>query len=204
MNTADVPSPIDLRHPDDAREWESKAQSRPGRDIIFHSIAKELKLLGHDNINVLELGSGPGFLAHFLLNEISNLSLTLLDFSPAMHELAQRRLSNQSAQIEFILRDFKDSAWTEHLGQYDSIITNQAVHELRHKRHASNLHKQVRTILKPGGAYLVSDHYYGNGGLDNGNLYMTAEEQGKALVSSGFSEVKHVVTAGSLVLHYAA
>ena len=102
------------------------------------------------------------------------------------------------------MRDFKDSAWTEHLGQYDSIITNQAVHELRHKRHASNLHKQVRTILKPGGAYLVSDHYYGNGGLDNGNLYMTAEEQGKALVSSGFSEVKHVVTAGSLVLHYAA
>ena len=204
MNTVDLPSPIDLRDPDDARDWESKAQSRPGRDVIFQAIADELGSLGSDTLNILELGSGPGFLAHYLLNEIPNITISLLDFSPAMHELAQQRLNEYGSRTNFILRDFKDAAWAQDLSEFDAIITNQAVHELRHKRHASNLHMQARAIIKPGGIYLVSDHYYSHGGLDNDSLYMTIEEQANALNNAGYTQVRHIVTVGSLALYYAA
>jgi predicted methyltransferase len=43
-------------------------------------------------------------------------------------------------------------------------MTNQAVHELRHKRHARELHRQVARLLTPGGSYLVCDHFCGPGG----------------------------------------
>ena len=87
------------------------------------------------------------------------------------------------------------------LGPYDAVVTNQAVHELRHKGHAPGLHVAVKGILRPGGTYLVSDHFLGAGGLPNDQLYMTVAEHREALLNAGFSEVQQVATAGSLVMH---
>jgi predicted methyltransferase len=52
----------------------------------------------------------------------------------------------------------------------------QAVHELRHKCHARELHAQVLQLLSPGGIYLVCDHYLGEGGMANDRLYMTPQK----------------------------
>jgi predicted methyltransferase len=34
------------------------------------------------------------------------------------------------------------------------------INELRHERYAVELHRQVRTVLRSGGSYLVCDHFY--------------------------------------------
>jgi predicted methyltransferase len=86
---------------------------------------------------------------------------------------------------------------------FDAVITNQAVHELRHKRYARQLHAEVNAVLKPGGTYLVSDHFVGEGGLPNDQLYMTVPEQREALLNAGFLEVRKVAAAGTLVMHRA-
>jgi predicted methyltransferase len=78
------------------------------------------------------------------------------------------------------------------------------VHELRHKRYARRLHAEVKEVLKPGGTYLVSDHFFGEGGLPNDQLYMTVPEQRDALLNAGFSEVRKVVASGTLVMHRAS
>ena len=205
MHPSDVPSPIDLCDPADAREWERTAQLRPGRAEMHQAFVDQLRGLGRADLRVLDLGAGPGFLAEFLLRHLPELKMSLLDFSEPMQELAKARLKEYALpQGRFICRSFKDPTWRQGLGTFDVVVTNQAVHELRHKRYAEALHCQVKGVLSPGGVYLVCDHFHGDGGMGNDQLYMTIDEQQDALAGAGFQTVRQVHRAGTLVMHRAA
>jgi len=203
MAEQDVPSPINWQSPDEVAEWERTAQNRPGRAEMFEAFGRELLALGNTHASVLELGSGPGFLAAFLLDACPALRLTLVDFSAPMHDLARARLGPRAAHVTFLQRSFKDPAWPQDLGLFDAVITNQAVHELRHKRHAPRLHAAVRRVLRPGGVYLVTDGFFGTDGLENNQLHMTVAEQQATLLAAGFSQVALVATSGRLAMHRA-
>jgi ubiquinone/menaquinone biosynthesis C-methylase UbiE len=188
----------------DAREWEHTAmEKRPSRSEFFSTFANELMQREPPVFQVLELGSGPGFLASHLLSASPHLRMVLLDFSAAMHELARQRLGPMVSRVEFVDANFKDPVWSEGLMNFDAVVTNQAVHELRHKRYAGELHKQVKTVLRPGGSYLVCDHFYGPGGMSNERLYMTVDEQRVAIESAGYASVRRVLLKGGMVLHHA-
>lgn len=201
---ADVPSPIDLRLMADAREWETTAmQKRPWRSEFFAAFASELNQQYPRVLRVLELGSGPGFLASHLLSTLPHLRMVLLDFSDAMHDLARLRLGPMAARVGFISASFKASDWCNGLANFDAVVTNQAVHELRHKRHTAELHKQVKAVLRPSGSYLVCDHFCGDGAMANDRLYMTVDEQRVAIESAGFASVREILVKGGMVLHHA-
>ena len=121
-----------------------------------------------------------------------------------MHDLARTRLKPHLERVEFIERSFKDSAGFSSLNDFDLVVTNQAVHEVRHKRYAPELHKQVRNVLAPNGRYLVSDHYAGDGGMKNTDLYMTIEEHLEALASAGYQSISELMRKGGMVLNSAA
>lgn len=201
----EVASPIDLRCLDDAREWESTAMSkRPWRVEFFQAFEQILTSISVENpIRLLELGAGPGFLAEHLLKNVTFKEYVALDFSPAMHQLAAKRLGVLSERVSFITRSFKDAQWADDLGTFDVVVTLQAVHELRHKSYATGLHAQVRKCLVAGGSYLVCDHFSGPQGMHNNELYMSIEEQKQALEAAGFNPVKQVLVKGTLVLHHA-
>lgn len=203
---ADVPSPIDLRRMEDAVQWADSAMSkRPWRTEFFSAFAT---IIGNQSLGstcrVLELGSGPGFLAEQLLRAHAAIDYVALDFSLAMHELAAERLEALADRVQFVHRSFREAVWPEGLGKFEFVVTQQAVHELRHKRYAVSLHTQVRELLIPGGAYLVCDHFFGEGGMSNNQLYMSIAEQKQSLLSSGFSKVEQVLLKGGLVLHHAS
>jgi len=110
MNTPlDVPIPIDLQSHADATAWEQKAMTvRPWRIEFFECFATEIaKVQG--SVRVLELGSGPGFLAAHLLAALPNLSMVLLDFSKPMHDLARARLAPHLERVEFVERTLPSS-----------------------------------------------------------------------------------------------
>ncbi|MDO9316622.1 MAG: methyltransferase domain-containing protein [Gammaproteobacteria bacterium] len=199
---ADVPTPIDFLTMRDAQEWESKAMLRPYREDFFAVFADELKAIDKPAIRILELGSGPGFLAHHVLSKIPGAQLTLLDYSSAMHELARHRLIDNPGSVTFVERSFKESGWEVGLGQFDAVITNQAVHELRHKRYAAALHAQVKGLLRAGGVYLVADHYFGERAMQNDQLYMSLAEQRSCLESAGFT-VSEILVKGGRALYRA-
>jgi len=158
----DVPSPIDFRTEKDAREWAASAMSkRPWRAVFFQRFVQELQSLDVRPLQILELGSGPGFLARCILDAIPSAEYAMLGFSPAIHHLARQHLAPHIGRTRQLLADFKDDAWTIGLGEFDAIVTHQAVHELRHKKHAATLHRSARTLLRPRGVYLVCDHYVG-------------------------------------------
>jgi ubiquinone/menaquinone biosynthesis C-methylase UbiE len=200
----DVPSPIDLRQPKDAAEWERTAiEKRPWRTEFFQCFAEQIRA-SRSGPTVLELGSGPGFLAEHLLAANPAIHMVLLDFSTAMHDMARARLAQYLNRVSFIERSFKDTDWSMSIGTFDFVATNQAVHELRHKRYAVVLHQQVRAILTPNGRYLVSDHYAGKDGMRNTDLYMTIEEQQGALREAGYTSIVEIKRKGGMVLHSAA
>jgi SAM-dependent methyltransferase len=201
----DVPMSVDFRREDHARDWTASAMSvRPWRAEFFDAFAQAICGTGSGGpCRVLELGSGPGFLAERLLGANAGMAYVAVDFSATMHELARERLRVQAQRVQFVERSLRDADWSEGLGQFDFAVTHQAVHELRHKRHACTLHAQVRPRLKPGGAYLVCDHFHGEGGMTNAQLYMTVDEQREALVGAGFSQVEQLLLKGGLVLHRA-
>jgi SAM-dependent methyltransferase len=203
---SDVPSPIDLRRIEDARQWAESAMSkRPWRAEFFAAFADAIRQrVSEGECRVLELGSGPGFLAEHLLRTLPELKYTAFDFSAAMHELAARRLGELAGQVQFIERSFRAAAWTQGLGLFEFVVTNQAVHELRHQQHALALHMQVKQLLVPGGEYLVCDHFFGEGGMSDNQLYMSVAEQRQALLAAGFEHVKQVLLKGGLVLHQAS
>jgi len=93
----------------DAREWADEAMvKRPRPTEFFAEFAEQLA--AGSALRVLELGSGPGFLAKHLLDALPHIAYTALDFSPAMHELAAERVGAASARIRFIEKSFRAPA----------------------------------------------------------------------------------------------
>ena len=99
----DVPSPIDLRTEKDAREWAASAMSRrPWRAVFFQRFVEELRSLDVRPLQILELGSGPGFLARCILDAIP-AAYSMLGFS--MHNLA-------CEQLRRTWGEFDSCSWT--------------------------------------------------------------------------------------------
>jgi SAM-dependent methyltransferase len=201
----DVPSPIDLCQMEEARLWaDSALVKRPWRTEFFAAFASAIAPEGAGKAcRVLELGSGPGFLAAHLLNALPAMTYVALDFSNAMHELASERLVSFAHRVQFVERSFREPNWSQGLGWFQYVVTNQAIHELRHKRHAPTLHAQAREVLVAGGSYLVCDHFVGEGGMSNDQLYMTVAEQMTALRVAGFTGIEQLLLKGGMVLHRA-
>ena len=203
MIQADVPSPIDLKNMEDAKAWEQAAMQRPFRKDFFSAICTEIGALQKPGLRVIELGSGPGFLAEHILSRMQSLNYTLLDFSAAMHQLASQRLFDLTGNtIQYLECSFKECGWTEEIEKFDVVATIQAVHELRHKRYATEFFLQVRDLLTPSGVLLFCDHYSGEGGMSNDQLYMSRIEQRQALESAGYS-VSEILVKGGRALYKA-
>ena len=101
-----------------------------------------------------------------------------------------------------LLADFKDDAWTIGLGEFDAIVTHQAVHELRHKKHAATLHRSARTLLSRAASISSATTTSGDG-MSDASLYMNIDEQSAALEAAGFVCVERVLEMKGLVLHRA-
>ena len=118
MSVQDVPSPIDLKNPQDALQWANDAnEKRPWRydffDYYVNLIQKAAREKQHQTdqnvqFNILEIGSGPGFLAKHLLSHCLEIKYTALDFSDAMNELSKSKLlSSELDRAQYLIADFK-------------------------------------------------------------------------------------------------
>mgnify|MGYP000020586043 CR=1 FL=1 len=55
---------------DFAKEWADKFTPTPARMRLFETILTRIKTLNETHFHIVELGIGPGFLAHFLLSRL--------------------------------------------------------------------------------------------------------------------------------------
>jgi SAM-dependent methyltransferase len=198
----DVPSPIDFHDAAQARAWETDTIARrPWRPEFFAAFASALSARFRNEFRVLELGSGPGHLAKVILAAREGADYCALDFSEAMHALARERLGQLASRVDFITADFRAPDWPQKLPRFDAVVTIQAAHELRHKRHLPKLLEQVREVLKPAGVFLYCDHYAEGG--QNPDLMLKREEQPRALEAAGFCDIVLLLDKGGMALYSA-
>jgi ubiquinone/menaquinone biosynthesis C-methylase UbiE len=204
---SDIPAGEDFLQTDVARAWaEAASRKRPWRSQFFDRFVCELVDTRAAGLEVLELGSGPGFLAEQVLRRVSSVgSYTLLDFSPAMLSLSQARVNDLAARTRLIQADFKQEDWPVRAGgPFQVVVSMQAVHELRHKRHAPRLYSQVRSVLAEGGTFLVCDHLPGRDpSPERAALYMTEQEQLRTLGAAGFRETAVCYMTNDMALYRA-
>ena len=201
----DVPSVVDFQDPDQAQAWAERThRERPYRSKIFDRIREELSTPERAPFDVLELGSGPGILAESILSLGSAVrSYTLIDFSQAMLDMSRERLGSLPS-LRFLALDFRDPAWTSGVSHVDTVVSVQAVHELRHKRRAPALYTQINSILKRGGVALVCDHLPGPSPDERRrSLYMTVEEQLNAFRTAGFRAPRMLMEIEAMVIYRA-
>jgi SAM-dependent methyltransferase len=202
LQERDVPYGDDWDSAAEVAAWaEAADRKRPWRPQIRDYIADRVTLLP-PRARVLELGSGPGVLAHRVLQRCSNLeSYTLVDFSEHMLALSRERLAAFPA-ASFVRASFKSDDWTHGVeGRFDCVLSMQAVHELRHKRHASRLYEQVYQVLAVPGIILICDHTPFDDSPKSLALYMTEQEQLQALSETGFAMVHVELSMNGLVLY---
>ena len=198
----DIPYGNEWGNPADVALWaEAADQIRPWRSQIRDFIADQLTRM-RPGARVLELGSGPGFLAERVLERCPQLgSYMLLDFSEPMLALSRERLARFRA-ASFVSASFKSAEWIESAASpFDCVVSMQAVHELRHKRHAQRLYAQVHQVLVADGRVLICDHLPFDDTPKSIALYMTEAEQTSALAAAGFSKVRSVLSLNGLVVY---
>ena len=210
MNVQDVLSPIDLRNHQDALDWANEAnKKRPWRYDFFDYYVNFIQDLEQQPnhikntlpIQVLEIGSGPGFFAKHLLSHCLNIHYSAVDFSQAMHELSKSKLlPDELNRTSYVVADFKTSQWRDELAQYDVVIIHQALHELRHIHHATQFHIEVKDLFKPNASYLVCDHIFSPDAMQNNELYMSKYEHFECLKQADYKHVDLVKERQGLCL----
>lgn len=198
---ADIPYGEDLQHPEGAAAWVNAAdRKRPSRIPIRQAIVDRLQTLP-DGARVLELGSGPGYLAEQVLAQCPALSTyTLFDFSEPMMAMSRTRAGTFPAAC-FVLGDFRNTEWMAAVpGPWDAVVSMQAVHEVRHKRHVPALYGEIFGILRPSGLLVVADRTPEDDSPRSTALFMTAVEQLDAMRGAGFVEVRHIMSGDAIAL----
>jgi len=202
LSDGDIPYVDDWQSATNVADWiEACDRKRPARTQFRERIARHVGAL-RSGARLLELGSGPGLLAECILDRCPNVSsYTLLDFSPHMLSASRERLSRFAA-ARFVLASFKSEHWVEAVhGPFDCVVSQQAVHELRHKRHALPLYRQVHQVVTTPGLVLICDGVPPDDRPRSLALYMTEQEQLTALSSAGFRRAHTVLAVNTLRLY---
>lgn len=101
---------------------------------------------------VLDIGCGTGLFSSFLLEKYQNASITLIDLSEKMLEVARKRFSHHSS-FRFIIGDYTQYVFNQ---PFDIIISALSIHHINaHQKEA--LFKKVYALLENGGVFINAD-----------------------------------------------
>lgn len=122
----------------------------------FYNISVSIAESEKENPKVLDIGAGTGLLSAFILKKYPEASLTLIDISNKMLEIAKQRFKNFS-NINYISDDYTKFVFN---GKYDIIISALSIHHLSNYE-KSNLIKKCYTLLEPNGIFINADQVLG-------------------------------------------
>jgi SAM-dependent methyltransferase len=107
-------------------------------------------------VSVLDLAGGTGSISLRLLRRFPDATTVLLDVDPVLTAIARASLDARSTVV---IADLRTPAWVDLLPRrdFDAVLTATALHWIDETRLA-NLYREVRDLLRPGGAFVNADH----------------------------------------------
>jgi ubiquinone/menaquinone biosynthesis C-methylase UbiE len=122
-------------------------------EIAWEKEKRTLQWFGlQDEMSVLELGSGPGFVTQKLLSLLPNSQVTALDMSPVMIEQSQKYLQNFGERVNFVEASVTDTGLPDN--SFDFAFARLIFQHLPDPVAAC---KEIIRVLKPGGKLVIAD-----------------------------------------------
>lgn len=162
------------------KDWE-KRQTRQERlrSRQFELVASLIPFEKDAAFTFLDVGCGYGALATFLLEQYPNAQAVCHDGSDEMAKLGQQRMTELEGRFRYVVSDFSKRGWSQVTGgDVDSVVSCNAIHNVRAGETIEAIYTEVFALVKPGGCFF---------NLDRGSA--SVEEQLVWFTSAGFSDV---------------
>jgi SAM-dependent methyltransferase len=128
----------------------------PAYEQMLDAAAASLRALPAAAVpRLVDLGTGTGALAACCLRTRACASVTAIDEDGAILEMARARLSQVGALASFVQCSFLDAA----LPSCDAVVASLALHHVRTPERKSQLYRDCRAALAPGGLLVSADCY---------------------------------------------
>ena len=113
-----------------------------------------LLAFGINRGDALEIGPGPGYLGLEWLKGTKGTTLTGLDVSTDMLEIAKGNASEYelTGRAKYLLADASDMPFRNN--QFDCVFSSASLHEWGEPKQVMN---EIARVLKPGGNYYITD-----------------------------------------------
>ncbi len=124
----------------------------------FYGAAVESIPYGRDAaIRVLDLGAGTGLLSDMVARSFPQASISLVDLSPGMLEVARRRFAGEPSRFDVRVMDYTREPLP---GRYEAVVSALSIHHLdaSEKR---DLFRKVYGVLRDGGVFVNADQVLG-------------------------------------------
>lgn len=123
----------------------------------FYRIAVSVAKAANDSPNILDVGAGTGLLSAFVMEKYPKATLTLVDISKKMLEMARVRFEKYP-NVTYIVDDYTKHDFTE---KFDIVISSLSIHHLTdmEKKH---LYERIFSLLKTDGVFVNADQVLGS------------------------------------------
>ena len=198
QNTSDSERPATVPHRFHSMEYVAKwAQDvgNPVRESVFHHMLAQLVLLNEQSPHIIELASGPGILAEFLLERLPNATYEGLDYSAPMLTLARERTERFGERVHLHQADLRGDDWpgaAERRPQ--AVISMQALHDVGDEPEHEAIYAAARQLLRPPGLFLNADLVRRSG---NASTRIPLSRHLAMLSAAGFEGVESTLTIGA-------
>ena len=145
---------------DDAfvRGWASRFVPTEPRLQLFDMILAEVEKLGKSDAHVVELGTGPGYMARHMLERNSEITFEALDFSDVFMNVARETIGDLCHRVIFTNADLMDQAWPAKLSKRpNAIVSTWALHDLGGQQPVADVYARCYETLSEGGLLANGD-----------------------------------------------
>ena len=143
---------------DFALGWSERFVPTPERLELFNIILSELEERTPTDGCIVELGIGPGYLAHHLLQAMPAIKYIGIDFSIPMLEIASARLQSHSSKVTYIQADLVEDDWPRMLtSPVNAILSTWTLHDLGSQENVEIVYSKSAMTLDDSGLLLNGD-----------------------------------------------
>lgn len=143
-----------------SREWMAGWAQRPSREEQFAAATRLLPYAPDEPFLLMDIGAGYGAFAAFVLERYPRARAILVDYSPAMLDLAQEQQRSYGDRISFEEVDLAAPGCLERFqaAGVNVAVSAIAIHNLREPRLIQAVYSQVAGMLAPGGCFVNLDY----------------------------------------------
>ena len=127
----------------------------PGFDNFYEAAIWATEWPGQSP-KILDIGAGTGLLSALLLQKYPLCTLTLLDISEKMLDVARERFSGRE-NVGYLAQDYRRKVFS---GRYDIICSALSIHHLEHEE-KSDLYRRIYRALNNEGIFVNAEQVEG-------------------------------------------